>query len=106
MTLFDNIKKISKQRGYSIAEVERKAGISTNYLYQWKKRNPSPESLEKVADVLGVSVDTLLGKSTAKPQKVDLAKNDTIMMFEGMPIPEEDMETVRKILEGLRNAKK
>lgn len=61
MTLFDNIKKIAKKRGYSIAELERKAGISTNYLYQWKKRNPSPKSLEAVAKVLNVSVDDLLG---------------------------------------------
>jgi len=60
MTLFDRIKKVAKNRGYSIAEVERKANVSTNYMYQWKTRNPNPETLAAVAKVLGVSVDYLL----------------------------------------------
>ncbi|WP_080740893.1 helix-turn-helix domain-containing protein [Levilactobacillus brevis] len=66
MTLFDRIKKIAKDRGYSIAEVERRAGVSTNYMYQWKKRNPNPETLASVAKVLNVSVDYLLSGEEQK----------------------------------------
>lgn len=105
MTLFDRIKKVSKERGYSIAEVERKAGVSTNYMYQWKKRNPNPETLASVAKVLNVSVDYLLGKtdekSTAdKPKEVDIEDNDVIMTYQGRPIPEEDLEYIKRILNG------
>ncbi|KZU36391.1 XRE family transcriptional regulator [Lactiplantibacillus plantarum] len=105
MTLFDRIKTISKERGYSIAEVERKAGISTNYMYQWKKRNPSPKALASVADVLNVSVDYLLGKTddnstSMKPKQVDITDDDYIMTYQGKPIPPEDMEYIKRILNG------
>lgn len=63
MTLFDRTKEIIKKRGMSVSEVERKAGLSENYLYTWKKSdNPRKKSIESVAKVLGVSVDYLLGK--------------------------------------------
>ncbi|ATL78487.1 MULTISPECIES: helix-turn-helix domain-containing protein [Lactiplantibacillus] len=105
MTLFDRIKRISKERGYSIAEVERKAGISANYMYQWKKRNPSPKALASVADVLNVSVDYLLGKTddnstSMKPKQVDITDDDYIMTYQGKPIPPEDMEYIKRILNG------
>lgn len=105
MTLFDRIKTISKERGYSIAEVERKAGISANYMYQWKKRNPSPKALASVADVLNVSVDYLLGKTddnstSMKLKQVDITDDDYIMTYQGKPIPPEDMEYIKRILNG------
>lgn len=105
MTLFDRIKTISKERGYSIAEIERKAGISANYMYQWKKRNPSPKALASVADVLNVSVDYLLGKTddgstSMKPKQVDITDDDYIMTYQGKPIPPEDMEYIKRILNG------
>lgn len=108
MTLFDRIKTISKERGYSIAEVERKAGISANYMYQWKKRNPSPKALASVADVLNVSVDYLLGKTddnstSMKPKQVDITDDDYIMTYQGKPIPPEDMEYIKRILNGRKD---
>lgn len=105
MTLFDRIKKVSKERGYSIAEVERKAGISPNYLYQWKKRSPSPESLSDVAKVLNVSVDYLLGNDDKpewadKKDYIDLNDflNDNLrvnMAFNGENLTEEEIERLK-----------
>ncbi|MCG7198038.1 helix-turn-helix domain-containing protein [Pediococcus pentosaceus] len=110
MTLFDKIKKVSKERGYSIAEVERKAGISTNYLYQWKKREPSPKSLASVAKVLGVSVDYLLGtenKSSATKEPVDLDKalsEEGMAMFDGKPLSEEYKKALLAMLRANKNS--
>ncbi|MCT1177978.1 XRE family transcriptional regulator [Pediococcus pentosaceus] len=110
MTLFDRIKKISKERGYSIAEVERKAGISTNYLYQWKKREPSPKSLASVAKVLGVSVDYLLGtedRPSATKEPVDLDKalsEEGIAMFDGKPLSEEYKKALLAMLRANKNS--
>lgn len=108
MTLFDKIKKISKERGYSIAEVERKAGISTNYLYQWKKREPSPKSLASVAKVLGVSVDYLLGKEEKDTNKdydgeVEEALNSA-RMYQGKPISDAQRETIKGIVKAYLDA--
>lgn len=70
MTLFDRVKKISKQRGYSLAELARKADIGEKSIYTWKPSKtypngvtPSRKTLESVAKVLGVTVDYLLGKN-------------------------------------------
>ncbi|MCT1175541.1 helix-turn-helix domain-containing protein [Pediococcus pentosaceus] len=110
MTLFDKIKKVSKERGYSIAEVERKAGISTNYLYQWKKREPSPKSLASVAKVLGVSVDYLLGKDdkpSTSNEPVDLDKalsEEGIAMFDGKPLSEEYKKALLAMLRANNNS--
>ncbi|MEE6680300.1 helix-turn-helix transcriptional regulator [Pediococcus pentosaceus] len=110
MTLFDKIKKVSKERGYSIAEVERKAGISTNYLYQWKKREPSPKSLASVAKVLGVSVDYLLGKddkSSTSNEPVDLDKvlsEEGMAMFDGKPLSEEYKKALLSMLRANKNS--
>lgn len=110
MTLFDKIKKISKERGYSIAEVERKAGISTNYLYQWKKREPSPKSLASVAKVLGVSVDYLLGredKTSTANEPVDLDKalsEEGMAMFDGKPLSEEYKKALLAMLRANKNS--
>ncbi|MCG0780253.1 helix-turn-helix domain-containing protein [Lactiplantibacillus plantarum] len=98
MTLFDRIKTISKERGYSIAEVERKAGISANYMYQWKKRNPSPKALASVADVLNVSVDYLLG-NTDNPEPStssdDLTKNQKLIAYSIDPdISDEERQAI------------
>lgn len=70
-----------------------------------EKRNPSPKALASVADVLNVSVDYLLGKTddnstSMKPKQVDITDDDYIMTYQGKPIPPEDMEYIKRILNG------
>ena len=110
MTVFERTKEISKNKGLSLQQVAEKAGLGINSIYGWKKKDPSITRLTKVADVLHVSVDYLLGKTDDpeqskknKPTEVDLNNDNTIMTFEGRPIPEEDMELIRRLLRGGRN---
>lgn len=106
MTTLERIKKIAKKRGYSLTQVNEKANLGKNTIYSWKTKTPSTNNLKAVANVLGVSADYLLGKtddpSTNKPEpkKVDLSTDDYIMTYEGKPIPEEDMEYIKRILNG------
>lgn len=104
MTLFDRIKETAQKRGYSIAEVERKAGVSTNYMYQWKKRKPNPETLESVAKVLNVSVEYLLGKNDTPEWATEkdthdlqkfLEQNEGSMTYGGEKLTEEDKEKLK-----------
>lgn len=74
MTIFDNIKKYAKMRGMSLSEVNDKAGLKTNIIYSWKKKEPSINKIESVARVLGVSVDELLGKKTSTDEPVHIHK--------------------------------
>ena len=105
MTMFDRIKEISKKRGLTLAQLNEKVGFKQNVIYSWKTKTPSVDKVKAVADVLNVSVDYLLGnteKSSAstKPKQVDLADDDYIMTYQGKPIPPEDMEYIKRILNG------
>lgn len=105
MTLFERVKKTSRDRGLSLLSLNDKAGLGKNAIYKWKTQKPSTDNLKKVANVLNVSVDYLLGNSdesgdpTEKPI-VDLNKDDSILTFDGKPIPDEDKEIIRRLLRG------
>ncbi|MCH4008108.1 helix-turn-helix domain-containing protein [Companilactobacillus sp.] len=109
MTTLDRIKKISKQRGFSLTKVNDMANLGTNTIYSWKHKEPGINNLKAVANVLHVSVDYLLGKTddpdiNAKSKKVDIkdAMQDdyTIMSYGGREIPPEELEMIRRILDG------
>lgn len=107
MALLERIKEISKKRGLSLRAVNDQAKLGTNAIYRWDKATPNTESVRKVADVLHVSVDYLLGNTDnpnptkSKPQ--DLADKDIVLSFEGKEIPPEDLETIRRFLRGGKN---
>ncbi|KAF0348544.1 helix-turn-helix transcriptional regulator [Pediococcus pentosaceus] len=111
MTLFDRTKEIIKKRGMSVSEVERKAGLSENYLYTWKKSdNPRKKSIESVAKVLGVSVDYLLGKdgeeetgNNTRDMEVEEALN-SVRMYQGKPISDAQRETMKGIIRAYLDA--
>lgn len=64
MTLFERVKEISKKHGFSsLQTLSEQAGLSPNVIYGWKTKEPSAKTLQAVADVLGVSVDYLLGNT-------------------------------------------
>lgn len=61
-TLQKNLEKIIKDRNYQITELERKAGLKKNNIYNILKgisKKPSAELLQAVADALGVTVKDL-----------------------------------------------
>lgn len=105
MTVFERIKEVSKTRGMSLLQLNDKAGLKKNVIYSWKTKQPSAEKLKAVSEVLGVSTDYLLGKTdnpsaTNKPKEVDIEDENILMTFDGKPIPEEDMEIIKRLLRG------
>lgn len=112
MTLFERVKEISKKHGFSSLRVlSEQAGLSPNVIYGWKTKEPSSKSLQAVADVLGVSVDYLLGNSdnTHPSDKTDERDGDLkdyfekhpILQYDGNPIPEAELKIIRRILEDM-----
>ena len=65
--LLENIIKLCKGKGISIAKLERETGISNGTIARWGTSSPKVENLKAVADFLGVSMDSLL---TAHKNKV------------------------------------
>lgn len=61
-----NIKKIRLERGLSLNETARKAGVAPAYLSTLetgKKTNPSLDVLKKIAEVLAVNPNDLLNEN-------------------------------------------
>lgn len=112
MTMFDRVKKISKKRGLSLAQLNEKAGFKPNVIYSWKTKTPSIDKVESVAKVLGVSVDYLLGKeekitTIKKNEPVDLDKvlsEEGMAMFDGKPLSEEYKKALLAMLRANKNS--
>lgn len=78
MTMFERIKEIAKNQGLSLNQLNDKAGFKPNVIYSWKTKNPSIERVQKIADVLHVSLAELVDdpvstqKQPAKQRTSDL----------------------------------
>lgn len=58
--LYDKIKELCDENGLSISCVEKKAGLSNASIRKWNDSSPSAKSVNAVAKVLNVTVDSLL----------------------------------------------
>lgn len=112
MTTLDRIKQVAKQRGYSLTQVNEKANLGKNTIYSWKTKEPGLNNLKAVADVLGVSVDYLLGNtdemhpvrkesSSNEADLKDIMEEFNILKFDGKEIDPDDLPIIERIIKGL-----
>ena len=64
--IFDNIRTIARVKNIPIYELEKKAGVSTGSTYKWNSVSPTVRNLEKVATVLGCTIEELLESGEEK----------------------------------------
>ncbi|TVV33758.1 helix-turn-helix transcriptional regulator [Weissella cibaria] len=99
MTVFERIKETAKLRGTNLKNLAKQVGLSENAIYSWKNKTPRTDNVQAVADVLGVSVDYLLGntdemhsnKKDDMPVDLEevLAKLGPTLRFEGKELTDE-----------------
>ena len=65
--ILDNIVRLCKENGISIAKLERETGISNGTISKWGASSPTIGNVKAVADFFNVTVDFLLGG--AEPEK-------------------------------------
>lgn len=58
--IYENISKLCKKKGISIAKLERETGIGNGTIGRWGKSAPTVDNIKKVADYFGCTVDELL----------------------------------------------
>lgn len=58
--LFDNIKKLAKEKNVSISEIEENCKLGKRTIYRWDINSPSIDKVKAVSNFLGVTVDELL----------------------------------------------
>lgn len=62
----ERIKKLSKEKNISLKNMLSVAGLGSNTMANMKTSMPRADSLAKIADQLGCSVDYLLGRTEIK----------------------------------------
>ena len=59
-SIYENVKEICEKKNLSIRALEKKANVANATIRKWKNKAPRIDTLQKVADALGVSVTRLL----------------------------------------------
>lgn len=114
MTTFERIKQVANERGFNLKQTALMAGLSENALYRYNQGvEPKYATVKAVADVLGVSVDYLLGstddmhanKKSTSDEPIDLDKilsEEGIAMFDGQPLSEEYKKALLAMLNTMK----
>ncbi|WP_053072733.1 helix-turn-helix domain-containing protein [Lactiplantibacillus herbarum] len=113
MSVFDNIKKYSKQRGLNLQSVALKSGLSKNVIYQYNKgKNPSLETLGKIASVLGTTTDMLLDDKEKQPsdapKHIDVAEivdSSAMLTSRDHALSDEDQAAIKTLITTYLNSK-
>lgn len=101
-TIYERIKTASDIRRMSIDDVNNKAGLSNKAIYGWKKSTPKADNLQKVADVLHVSTDYLLGRTDEMNSisSGDLTEaQKQVAYFIDPAATKEDIEQIKQLVE-------
>lgn len=72
MNVLEKIKELAAQHKISLAELERRTGISSGSITKWGKSSPSIDKIEKIARFFGVSTDYLIGMEDKSNSEDDL----------------------------------
>ena len=58
--MVERIRRACEEKGLTMAELEKRAGLPDNSIYKWDKHSPSAERVARVARALGVTTDSIL----------------------------------------------
>ncbi len=72
----DAVKQIT-ERGYSVAEVSRRLGVSTHSLYQWRKRFSKSPSVAKEVTEQSIEISRLKKELARVTEERDILKKAT-----------------------------
>lgn len=99
MSLVEKIKQLCSNRNITIAELERRTGISNGQIRKWDKVTPGIDKLEKVADYFDVSIDFLLGREVSETDD----RSKLIAAHIDEDVTEEEMEDIIKYINFLKS---
>ena len=107
MEFSERLKSLRKQAGFTQVDVASKLGISQQAYASWERgaKKPTQDNLVKIAQILNVSVDYLVGNSEEKSDELDNIELLFRMNSEGLT--EEEKEVFKKeLIEFMEKRKK
>lgn len=80
--LLTRVRHLCAENKTNISEVERKCGLANATIRRWEHNTPNADSLVRVADHFGVSIDYLLGRDT---YSLSAAAQEYAKQFDELP---------------------
>lgn len=93
-TILDRVKILATQQGMTISELERKADISNSTISRWNKSTPTADKLQKVAQLLGTTMEYLL----LGEQKEDDNPKTKILAREANNLSDIQLDLIRSMI--------
>ena len=97
MTLVERIKKLAKEHGTNLANLERELGISNGVIRRWDNASPTCDKILRIADYFSVSVDELLRGKTIENGNLNPSTIKLISLFNS--VDSLDQDRILKYLE-------
>ena len=107
MEFSERLKKLRKDTGLTQVDVASKLGISQQAYASWERgvKKPTQENLVKIAQILNVSVDYLVGNSQETSNELD--NIELLFRMNSKGLTEEEKETFKKeLIEFMEKRKK
>ena len=80
--VLDGIKRMCKERGISLRQLEQACDLAPRYVYKWGTSVPGIDKVEVVADYFGVSIDELIGRQA--PGVIEPEQHRLLVLFAGL----------------------
>lgn len=104
-SLFDRMLRLAKERkGWTRAKLTIELGISKQTMTNWKARGVPPSAHDQIADVIGISIDELIGKRSREARKDAVFFSLSHRDFESLD--EEQQQDVRRLVANIEGAVK
>lgn len=107
MEFSERLKDLRRQAGLTQVDVAEKLGISQPAYASWERgvKKPTQENLVKIAQILNVSVDYLVGNSEEKSDELD--NIELLFCMNSKGLTDEEKEIFRKeLIEFMEERKK
>ena len=104
----DRLKELRKNRGLTQLDFAREFKISNGAVGNWEsgKRIPDSDTLSKIADFFGVSVDYLLGRSNETSIDEQLSGVEFALYGEEKDLTEKEKEKILEFAKFVKSQRK
>lgn len=107
MAFAERLKELRKEGHLTQVELAKRLGIGQSSYADWErgKKNPTQENLVKIAQILDVSIDYLVGNSEEKSDELD--NIELLFRMNSKGLTEEEKEIFKKeLIEFMEKRKK
>lgn len=89
--MYDIFERLLQKHNLSAYKVSKLTGVTQSTLSDWKRGRSTPktDTLQKIADYFGVSVDYLMGRETEEPNATDKENNPIVLDDDALELLEE-----------------